>query len=199
MHKTLGRVMATAALAAMVAGCGGGGAAASPAASPARTSGATAVPGDATPAAATTAAPPDAPAAGGPTDACAMLTIAEVKQVTGEDTTAGVESTSGMADWVAGECWWNSATMSVRFALNVGTPDSIAKADPGTAAEQLELSKLAFKAMDDYEVLNGLGDGALYAAGMVTVVKGGSMLQVSAFMLPKAKAIELAKLALPRL
>jgi hypothetical protein len=147
-------------------------------------------------AAAEATAPPDNGAAA---DACSMLTAAEVKDVTGADTTAGVESTSGWADWVAGQCWWNSADLTTRFSIDVGTPASIAKSSSPTAQEQLDISRLASKAFDDYADIEGLGDGALYAAGMVTAIKNGSMLQVAAFGLPKEKAIDLARLALARL
>ena len=148
-----------------------------------------------TAAAAVTAPPDNGPA----TDVCSMLTIAEVKDVTGADTTAGVESTSGWADWVAGQCWWNSADLTTRFSIDVGTPASIAKSSSPTAQEQLDISRLAFKAFDDYADIQGLGDDALYAAGMVTAIKNGSLLQVAAFGLPKEKATDLAKLALARL
>jgi hypothetical protein len=89
--------------------------------------------------------------------------------------------------------------MSTRFSIDVGTPASIAKSSSPTAQEQLDLSKLAYKGFDDYAEIPGLGDSALYAAGMVTAIKDGSMLQVAAFNLDKDKAIELAKLAMARL
>jgi hypothetical protein len=139
------------------------------------------------------------PANGAALDACSLLTLAEVKQATGADTTAAVETTSGWADWVAGQCWWNSADMSVRFSADYGTPASIAKSSSPTAQEQLDVSKLAYKAFGDVEDIPGLGDGAIFAAGMVTAIKNGSMLQLAGFGLDKQKTIDLAKLALARL
>ncbi len=122
-----------------------------------------------------------------------------MKDVTGADTTAEVERTSGWSDWVAGQCWWNSADMSTRFSIDVGTPASIAKSTSPTAQEQLDISRLAYKALGDVEEIPGLGDGAIFGAGMVTAIKNGSMLQVAGFGIDKEKSIELAKLALARL
>lgn len=139
------------------------------------------------------------PAAGAAVDVCSLLTTAEVKDVTGADTKAEVETTSGWADWVAGQCWWNNADMSTRFSLDVGTPASVAKSSSPTAQEQLDISKLAYKAFGDVEDVPGLGDAAIYGAGMVTAIKNGSMLQVAGLGLDKQEAIDLAKLALARL
>ena len=139
--------------------------------------------------------PPDGGAA---VDVCSLLTTAEVKEVTGADTKAEVESTSGWADWVAGQCWWNNADMSVRFSLDYGTPASIAKSTSPTAQEQLDISRVAYKGLEDFAEVPGLGDGAIYAAGMIFAIKNGSMLQVAALGLDKEKAIALAKAALAR-
>ena len=139
------------------------------------------------------------PANGAAIDACSLLTTAEVKDVTGADTTAEVESTSGWADWVVGQCWWNNTDMSVRFSIDIGTPASIAESSSPTAQEQLDISRLVYKALGDVEEIPGLGDGAIYGAGMVTAIKNGSMLQLAPFGPDKEKAIELAKLALARL
>jgi len=190
------RIMVTLVLGAVTAlsACGGG-AAPTTAGAPATTgAGATSQP-QPTAAAEVTAPPGNGAAA----DTCSMLTPAEVKGVTGADTKAQVEGTSGWADWVAGQCWWNSEDLTTRFSIDVGTPASISKSSSPTAQEQLDLSRLAFKAFDDYADVPGLGDDALYAAGMVTAVKNGSLLQVAGLGLDKEKAIALAKLALARL
>jgi hypothetical protein len=181
----LGTVMALGA-------CGGG----------AATTGAPATdgaPGTSQPGQTAAAAVTTPPANGATLDACSLLTPAEVKQVTGADTTAAVETTSGWADWVVGQCWWNNADMSVRFSADYGTPASIAKSSSPTAQEQLDISKLAYKAFGDVEDIPGLGDGAVFAAGMVVAIKNGSMLQLTGFGLDKQKTIDLAKLALARL
>ena len=89
--------------------------------------------------------------------------------------------------------------MSVRFSADYGTPASIAKSSSPTAQEQLDLDRLAFKGFADYAEVPGLGDGAIFAAGMVTPIKNGSMRQLAAFNLDKQKAIDLARLALARL
>jgi hypothetical protein len=140
--------------------------------------------------------PPDG---GAVVDACSLLTIAEVKAVTGADTTAEVETTSGWSDWVAGQCWWNNADMTVRFSLDYGTAASIAKSTSPTAQEQLDITRLVFGGYDDYADIPGMGDGALYGAGMAFVIKNGSMLQVAGFGLSKEQTIDLAKAALARL
>ena len=141
-------------------------------------------------------APPDG---GATADACSLLTTAEVKQVTGADTRAQVQSTSGWADWVAGQCWWNNPDMTVRFSLDYGTPASIAKSTSPTAQEQLDISRLAYAGFDDFAEVPGLGDGAVYAADMLFTIKDGSMLQVAGLGLDKEKSIALAKAALARL
>ena len=141
-------------------------------------------------------APPDNGAA---LDACALLTTAEVKDVTGADTKAEVEATSGWADWVAAQCWWNSADLSTRFSIDVGTPASIAKSSSPTAQEQMEISRLVYKSFDDYADIPGLGEDAFYGAGMLFAIKNGLMLQVAGLNLDKEKANELARLAMARL
>jgi hypothetical protein len=189
------RLVTLAVCAVMTLGaCGGGAAPATAGAASTPETTETSEPQDATAAAATAA-----PANGSALDACSLLTPAEVKQVTGADTTAEVETTSGWADWVAGQCWWNNADMTVRFSADYGTPASIAKSSSPTAQEQLDLSKLAYKAFGDVEEIPGLGDGAIFGAGMVTAIKNGSMLQLAGLGLDKQKAIDLAKLALARL
>jgi hypothetical protein len=140
-----------------------------------------------------------APDTGGTADACALLTTDEVKGVTGADTKAEVESTSGWADWVAGQCWWNSEDLTTRFSLDVGTPASIAKSSSPTTKEQMVISRLVYKSFDDYADVPGLGDDAFFGAGMLFAVKNGSMLQVAGLSMDKAKATELAKLALARM
>lgn len=184
------RILATLALGVLttLSACGGG------AAPTTAGAGATSAP-QATVAAGVTA-PPDG---GGAVDVCSMLTVAEVKDVTGADTKAEVETTSGWADWVSGQCWWNSADLSTRFSIDVGTPASIAKSTSPTAQEQMEITRLLYQTFDDYADIPGLGDDALYGAGMVTAMKDGSMLQVAGLGLSKEQAIELAKVAIARL
>jgi hypothetical protein len=147
-------------------------------------------------AAAEATAPPDNGAA---VDACALLTVDEVKGVTGADTKAEVESTSGWGDWVAGQCWWNSADLSTRFSIDVGTPASIAKSSSPTTKEQMELSRLVQKSFGEVKDIPGLGDDAFYGSGTVLAVKNGSMLQLFTLNMDQEKATELAKLALARL
>ena len=137
--------------------------------------------------------------AAGAVDACALLTTDEVKGVTGADTTAEVESTSGWADWVAGQCWWNSADLSTRFSIDVGTPASIGKSSSPTVEEQMELSRMVQKAFGDVTDIPGLGDDAFYGSGTLLAVKNGSMLQLFALNMDKETATELAKLAMARL
>ncbi len=146
-----------------------------------------------------TQAPAASQAPGAALDVCSMLSIADVKTVTGADTTATVESTSGWADWVAGQCWWNNANMSVRFSLDLGTPASIAKSSSPTAAEQLALFKVAMKGFGDVVDVPGLGDGAVYVAGFLVATKGGSMVQVYATALTQDQVIALGKLAVAKL
>ena len=140
-----------------------------------------------------------APDAGGTVDVCALLTTDEVKGVTGADTKAEVESISGWADWVAGQCWWNSADLSTRFSIDVGTPASIGKSSSPTVEEQMELSRLVQKAFGDVTDIPGLGDDAFYGSGTLFAIKNGSMLQLFGLNMDKETATELAKLALARL
>jgi hypothetical protein len=188
------KLLVTLAVGAIVLGACGGGASAT-----AGTAG-TSVPDATSEPAATAAAEATAPADNGAAvDACALLTTDEVKGVTGADTKAEVESNSGWADWVAGQCWWNSADLTTRFSLDVGTPASIAKSSSPTTKEQMEISRLVYKSFDDYAEVPGLGEDAFFGAGMLFAIKNGSMLQVAGLNLDKEKATELAKLALARL
>ena len=184
------KTLVTLALGALVSlsACGGAGGSA--------TAGTATTPQPLETAAAAVTASPDGGAA---VDACSLLTTAEVKEVTGADTKAEVESTSGWADWVAGQCWWNNADMTVRFSLDYGTPASIAKSTSPTAQEQLDISGLAYQGFDDLAEVPGLGDGAIYAAGVIFAIKNGSMLQVAGWGLEKEKSIALAKAALARI
>ena len=186
-------LVALAAGAIVLGACGGG---ASATAGAAGTSGPDATSGPAETAATEVTVAPDA---GGTVDACALLTTDEVKGVTGADTKAEVESNSGWADWVAGQCWWNSEDLTTRFSLDVGTPASIAKSSSPTTKEQMEISRLVYKSFDDYAETPGLGEDAFYGAGMLFAIKNGSMLQVAGLNMDKEQAIELAKLALARL
>jgi hypothetical protein len=188
------KILVTLAVGALVLGaCGGGASATAGAAGTTRS--------DATSGPAETAATEvtGAPDTGDTFDACALLTTDEVKGVTGADTKAEVDPTSSRADWVAGQCWWNSEDLTTRFSLDVGTPASIAKSSSPTTKEQMEISRLVYKSFDDYAEIPGLGEDAFYGAGMLFAIKNGSMLQVAGLNLDKAKATELAKLALARM
>jgi hypothetical protein len=196
MRTKLRTTLSIAALIAVLAGCGGGGA--TPAAGTATAGSPTGEPATTDDTGGGEATPEAASGGAGSVDVCALLTTDQVKQVTGADTTAGLESTSGWADWVAGECWWNSKDMLVRFSVDVGTPDSIAKSSSPTAKEQLDISKLAYKAFGDVEDLS-IGDGAIYVGGFVVAIKGGSMMELTAIGMDKAKAIEIAKLVVAKL
>lgn len=190
MRNRLGTGVLALALATVVAGCGGG-ASGTPAGGGASQAPAASAPStEATPATGTEATP--ASGAGAAVDVCSMLSPADVKAVTGADTTAAVEGTD-WADWVAGECWWNSADLKTRFSIDVGTPASIAKADPATAQEQLDLSRMAYQGFGKIEDVAGLGDGGFYVAGFVVAIKNGSMLELTALNMPKDQAIALAK------
>jgi hypothetical protein len=194
------KVLVTLAVGVLVLGACGGGASAT--AGAAGTSGPDATSeSDATSEPAETAATEvtGAPDTGDTFDACALLTADEVKGVTGADTKAEVDPSSGRADWVAGQCWWNSADLTTRFSLDVGTPASIAKSSSPTTKEQMEISRLVYKSFDDYAEIPGLGEDAFYGAGMLFAIKNGSMLQVAGLNMDKEKSMELAKLALARL
>lgn len=108
------RILATLALGAALAlgGCGGGVAAT---ASAGTGTNATNAPAATAEAAATTTTQD-----GAALDACALLTTAEVKDVTGKDTTGATESTSGKPDWIAGQCWWDDEKLTVRFSIDAG-------------------------------------------------------------------------------
>ena len=194
------KLLVTLAVGVLTLGACGGGAAAT--AGTVGTSGpdATSEPGATSEAAETAATEATvAPDAGGTVDACALLTTDEVKGVTGADTKAEVESTSGWGDWVAGQCWWNSADLSTRFSIDVGTPASIGKSSSPTVEEQMEISRMVQKAFGDVTDIPGLGDDAFYGSGTLLAIKNGSMLQLFGLNLDKETATALAKLAVARL
>jgi len=187
--------------AGMVAACSGGGSTAAPASAGAAATAqapSTAPADSAAPAETQAPAVTQAPAGGATVDVCAMLSAADVKSITGADTTAAVESTS-WSDWVAGECWWNSSDMSVRFSVDVGTQASIAKSTSPTAAEQLALEKMVLQGFGNVEDISGVGDGAIYGSGFLTAIKGGSMIEIFALTPKKDQLVAIAKLVLAKL
>jgi hypothetical protein len=180
-----------AAIVLAVAGCGGG-AAATPAKN--QTPAATSAP-EATGEAAETSAveePTEAPAAGGTFDACKLLTIDEVKSITGAVTTADPEG-SAMAEWVAGTCWWTSADMKVRFSVDYGDKASIAKSSSPTAQEQFDITKAVYGNLAGVEDLSGVGDKAFAWDGGAYAIKGDKAILVTAIFTTKAEAIVILK------
>jgi hypothetical protein len=171
--------------AALLAGCGGG-ATSAPGASGA-------VPTGATETSAPTSAAAETPATGGTdsVDACALITTVEVAAIVGKPVT--IEKAAADQDWAAGECWWNSETMDVRFSVDVGTPASIAKSSSPTTQEQLDLFKIASMAPNPVDI-SGVGDAAAFGNLMLVAIKGGSMVEV--FGLAQDKATAIAKLVL---
>ncbi len=175
--------------AGLVAACSGGASSAP---------GGTATPGGEAPGASTpaSAAPgaTQAPAGAGTVDVCALVTTDEVAAIVGKPVT--IEPTTATEDWAAGECWWNSDTMDVRFAVVVGTPATVAQSSSPTTKEQLELFKIASMAPNAVDV-SGVGDAAAFGNLMLVATKGESMVEV--FNLPQDQAAEIAKLALARI
>jgi Protein of unknown function (DUF3558) len=186
-----------AAIVLAVAACGGGAATPAQTQSTAPTSAPTA-----TEAAAETAAagePTEAPAAGGTFDACKLLSIDEVKSITGAATTADPEDTE-LADWVAGTCWWNSADMKVRFNIDYGDKASIAKSSSPTAQEQFDITKAVYQTMaTTVEDLSGVGDKAFAWVGGAYAIKGDKAILVTAIFASKAEAIAILKAAVAKI
>jgi hypothetical protein len=185
-----------AAIVLAVAACGGG--AATPAQT--RSTAPTSAPETTTEAAETAAAagPTEAPAAGGTFDACKLLTIDEVKSITGAATTAGPEG-SDLADWVAGTCWWNSADMKVRFNVDYGDKASIAKSSSPTAQEQFDITKAVYGTMGTVEDLSGVGDKAFAWVGGAYAIKGDKAILVTAIFASKAEAIAILNAAVAKI
>ncbi len=144
------------------------------------------------------AAATEAPATGGSFDACTLLTIDEVKSITGAATTAGPEGTD-MADWVAGTCWWNSADMKVRFSVDYGDKASIAKSSSPSAQEQFDLTKAVYGAMSTVEDVSGVGDKAFAWDGGAYAIKGDKAVLVTTIFNSKAEAIAILTAAVAKI
>ncbi len=171
--------------AALLAGCGGG-----PTASPRSSEAAPATAGQ-TSAPTSATAPTPATGGAGTLDVCSMISTDQVAAIVGKPVT--VEPVAADQDWAAGECWWNSDTMAVRFSVDVGTQASIAKSTSPTAQEQFDLFKIASLAPSPAEV-SSVGDAAAYGNMMLIAIKGGSLVQV--FGLPQDQAADVARLVL---
>ncbi len=193
MRPARGPAILLAAVVFVVAACGGGGATPAQNQSAAPTSG----PGATEEPSANGAT--EAPAAGGTFDACKLLTIDEVKAITGAVTTADPEGTD-LADWVAGTCWWTSADMKVRFNIDYGDKASIAKSTSPSAQEQFDITKAVYQSMaakvDD---VSGVGDKAFAWEGGAYAIKGDKAIMVTAIFTTKAQAIEILKAAIAKI
>lgn len=176
--------------AAVLAACSGG-ASTAPGSTAAPESG---VPAASTPAETAAGSATEAPVGAATVDACTLITTDEVAAIVGKPVT--IEPDEATEDWAAGECWWNSETMDVRFVVVVGTPASIAKSSSPTAQEQLDLFKIASMAPGAVDV-SGLGDAAAYGNLILVTIKDGSLVEV--FALPQDKATEIAKVVLTRM
>lgn len=176
--------------AALLAGCGGSATGAPGASGAASTNAAE------TPAPADTSAPGEtqAPTGADTVDVCSLITTDEVAAIVGKPVT--IEPVEANEDWSAGECWWNSETMDVRFSVDVGTPATIAKSTSPTTKEQLELFKIASMAPNAVDV-SGVGDAAAFGNLILVAAKGESMVEV--FNLPQDQATAIAKLVLAKL
>jgi hypothetical protein len=177
-------LLAIAVGAGMVAACSGGGTAAPASDGPAATSPAESAAPGAT----------EAPAGTGTVDVCSLISTDEVAAIVGKPVT--IEPVEANEDWSAGECWWNSETMDVRFSVDVGTPATIAESTSPTTKEQLELFKIASMAPNAVDV-SGVGDAAAFGNLILVAIKGESMVEV--FNLPQDQATEIAKLALAKM
>ncbi len=176
--------------AALLAGCGGSATSGPGASGVAPTNAAeTPVPAD-------TATPGEtkAPTGADTVDVCSLITTDEVAAIVGKPVT--IEPAEASEDWSAGECWWNSEKMDVRFSVGVGTPATIAKSTSPTTKEQLELFKIASMAPNAVDV-SGVGDAAAFGNLILVAIKGESMVEV--FNLPQDQATEIAKLVLAKL
>lgn len=196
MRTKLGTSLLIVALAATLAACGGSAAGTPAASAAANPTDAPAATDDAGGAAEAT--PAATQGGSGAMDVCSMLSAADVKAIVGKDMTAGQQEGASLPDWAVAQCWWDTADMSIRFSVDVGTKDSIAKSTSPTAKEQLEISKMAFGAFGKVEDV-ALGDGAVWSGGFVLAIKGDSMMQLYGLNLDKATAVALAKLIVDKL
>jgi hypothetical protein len=188
-----------AAIALAVAACGGGGAASPP--SKTLTPAATSAPVPTEEAAETAGVeePTEAPAPGGTFDACKLLTIDEVKSITGAVTTADPEGTE-LADWVAGTCWWSSADMQVRFNVDYGDKASIAKSNSPSLQDQFDITKAVYQTLGtNLEDLSGVGDQAFAWDGGAYAIKGDKAILVTAIFTNKAQAVAILKAVLAKI
>ncbi|MEI7742671.1 MAG: hypothetical protein WCK58_02845 [Chloroflexota bacterium] len=184
-----------AALLVTLSACGGSGATPVPTQSAA----ATLAPEGTDDAAATTPADePTEAAAGGTFDACTLLTIDEVKQITGAVTTAGPEGTD-LADWVAGSCWWSSSDMKVRFSLDYGDKASIAKSSSPSVQDQFDVTKAVYVAMANATDLAGVGDKAIAWDGGAYAIKGDKAILLTAIFNTRDEAITILKAAIAKI
>ncbi len=197
MRPARGPAILLAAVVFVVAACGGGGAtpAQNQTAAPTSGPGATEEPS----ANGATEEPTETGAAGGTFDACKLLTIDEVKAITGAVTTADPEGTD-LADWVAGTCWWTSADMKVRFNIDYGDKASIAKSSSPSVQDQFDITRAVYQAMaTKLEDLAGVGDKAIAWEGGAYAIKGDKAVMVTAIFTTKAQAIEILKTVLARI
>ena len=135
-----------------------------------------------------------APGGASAVDACTLISTDEVAAIVGQPVT--IEPVEADQDWSAGECWWNSESMDVRFSVDVGTPASVAKSSSPTTKEQLDLFKIASMAPNAVDV-RGVGDAAAFGNLMLVAIKGESMVEV--YNLPQDQAVAVAKVVLPKL
>ena len=175
-----------------VAACGS-------AATPSQTQSATGAPGTTEEAGETAAAEELTEAAGGTFDACTLVTIDEVKTITGAATTADPEG-SDLADWVAGTCWWTSADMKVRFSIDYGDKASIAKSSSPSVQDQFDITKAVYQAMaSKVEDLTGVGDKAFAWDGGAYAIKGDKAILVTALFNSKDEVIAILKAAVAKI
>jgi hypothetical protein len=126
---------------------------------------------------------------------CALLTAAEIQEVLGQAPGAH-QAPEGTQD-----CIWSSADDPSSTLVRLTTSDSgLASFDSFVISYQAEFGGEE-PPREYFRPIEGVGDWAMYVAdeNALQVFKGGRMLQVATNPPDEARALELAKRAIPRL
>jgi hypothetical protein len=134
-------------------------------------------------------------------DACSLITVAEVQSISGKESVAAPTEPYNNP-WALATCAWKGPLEMLYLEVNYGDKASVAK-DPKapTAKEQLAAAKASFTVMSkDKDIdLPGIGDGAVYFAGLAVAIKGDKVVQIAAPGFTKAVAAELLKVIVARI
>jgi hypothetical protein len=133
-------------------------------------------------------------------DGCSLVTLDELKAITGKDVQTTPSFTGGQFTWDSGYCNWQST--DGQFTVNLDLEYGISGTENlrSTAKDQLAEEKGSFSGQSGYEELSAVGDAAMYVPGLLMAVKGDVILTLSTNpeKMDKAGMIAVAKAALAR-